>query len=281
MFKLAVFSSAVIGALSHSFERDGIKRTCGVRDLTQEEFEAAEAARHQVLKSAPQVTAGGQINVYVHVITNSTGGGNLPDSQINAQIDVLNTAYAPGGWKFVLASKDVTANDAWYVMEPGTAAETQAKNALRQGGAADLNLYTANIGAGLLGWATFPKDYTRSPKMDGVVILTSSFPGGTATNYDEGDTGTHEVGHWMGLYHTFQGGCREINGGDGVADTPAEQQANYGCPDPATTDSCPSQSGNDPVNNFMDYVYDRCMFEFTAGQYARAQDEFTAYRAGK
>jgi len=217
----------------------------------------------------------------MHVITNSTGGGALPDSQILTQIDVLNAAYAPGGWKFVLASKDSTANDSWYVMEPGAISETQAKNALRKGGAADLNLYTANIGAGLLGWATFPKDYTKSPKMDGVVILTSSFPGGSATNYDEGDTGTHEVGHWMGLYHTFQGGCREFGGGDGVSDTPAEKEANYGCPDPKTTDTCPTNPGFDPVNNFMDYVYDRCMFEFTAGQFKRAQDEYTAYRFGK
>jgi len=283
MFKVLALSGLSL-VFSHShFDVDGALRTCGVRDLTAEEFATAETERETVLKSMQlegvELTAGGSIGVYVHVITNSTGGGNIPDAQITNQINVLNAAYAPGGWKFVLKAKDITANDSWYTMQPGTPAETNAKNALRKGTAADLNLYTANIGGGLLGWATFPKDYAKSPKMDGVVVLYSSLPGGSATNYNEGDTGTHEVGHWMGLYHTFQGGCSEIGGGDGVSDTPAEKQANYGCP-PETTDTCTS-AGRDPIHNFMDYVYDRCMYEFTSGQFSRAQSEWTAYRFGK
>jgi len=283
MFKVLALSGLSL-VFSHShFDVDGALRTCGVRDLTAEEFATAETERETVLKSMQlegvELTAGGSIGVYVHVITNSTGGGNIPDAQITNQINVLNAAYAPGGWKFVLKAKDITANDSWYTMQPGTVAETNCKNALRKGTAADLNLYTANIGGGLLGWATFPKDYAKSPKMDGVVVLYSSLPGGSATNYNEGDTGTHEVGHWMGLYHTFQGGCTEIGGGDGVSDTPAEKQANYGCP-PETTDTCTS-AGRDPIHNFMDYVYDRCMYEFTSGQFSRAQSEWTAYRFGK
>eukprot|EP00604_Paraphysomonas_vestita_P004277 CAMPEP_0174825180 /NCGR_PEP_ID=MMETSP1107-20130205/42505_1 /TAXON_ID=36770 /ORGANISM="Paraphysomonas vestita, Strain GFlagA" /LENGTH=283 /DNA_ID=CAMNT_0016056553 /DNA_START=900 /DNA_END=1751 /DNA_ORIENTATION=- len=283
MFKFITLSTFLVGSLSHEvFDRDGVRRTCGVRDLTPEEFEAAEIQRESILKNIElsEMANGGTINVYVHVITNSTGGGNLPDKQINDQIAVLNAAYKTGGWNFVLKSKDVTANDSWYTMQPGTPAEKNAKETLRKGKAADLNLYSANIGGGLLGWATFPKDYSKSPKMDGVVILYSSFPGGSATNYDEGDTGTHEVGHWMGLYHTFQGGCREVGGGDGVSDTPAEKEANYGCP-PDSTNTCNDNQGNDPVHNFMDYVYDRCMYEFTKGQFARAQSEWSAYRAGK
>lgn len=286
MFKFVLTGSiaALVGAQNANVTTAAPRiARCGVRDLSHEEFTVAEADRHAKLRDmdarGQRRTAGASIPVHMHVITSSKGQGALSDSIISAQMDVLNAAYAPGNWKFVLSSKDVTANDDWYTVSPGSRAEKDMKETLRVGGADELNLYSANIGGGLLGWATFPKDYKSAPEMDGVVILYTSFPGGSATNYDEGDTVTHEAGHWMGLYHTFQGGCREIGGGDGVDDTPAEAEANYGCP--SVVDSCPSDPGNDPVHNFMDYVYDACMYEFTSGQFARIVDEFSAYRAGK
>lgn len=224
---------------------------------------------------------GGTVNVYVHAIRTGSGitNGDVPLSQINSQISVLNAAYASTGWSFTLAGVDYTTNASWFTMGPGTSAESQAKNALRQGTGDDLNIYTASPGGGLLGWATFPSDYNQNPKNDGVVILFSSLPGGSAVPYDLGDTATHEVGHWMGLYHTFQGGCaRNPAKGDTIADTPAERSAAFGCP--ARRNSCLLIPGRDPVTNFMDYTDDACMNRFTSGQDTRMDAQFTVYRLG-
>jgi hypothetical protein len=224
---------------------------------------------------------GGVIDVYFHVINRGSGieNGDVPDSQINDQMNVLNAAFAAHGWSFQLVSVDRTTNATWYTMEPGTAAEEQAKNALRRGTADDLNIYSASPGGNLLGWATFPQSYSSDPFNDGVVVLYSSLPGGSAAPYNEGDTATHEVGHWMGLYHTFQGGCSK--NGDFVSDTPAEKSPAFGCP--VGRDSCTQRKypGLDPINNFMDYTDDACMDHFTAGQDARMDAMFTAYRLGK
>ncbi|MEQ1604624.1 MAG: zinc metalloprotease [Pyrinomonadaceae bacterium] len=224
---------------------------------------------------------GGTIPVYWHVINNgsSASQGNISDNQIANQIGVLNAAYANTGWQFQLVSTNRTTNASWYTCSGGSC-ESAMKNALRQGSADDLNIYSNNMGGGLLGWATFPSSYNSAPKMDGVVILYSSVPGGSAAPYNLGDTATHEVGHWMGLYHTFQGGCvRSGTGGDGVADTAAEKSPAFGCP--TGRDTCRNIAGLDPITNFMDYTDDACMTNFSAGQDTRMDSMFTTYRFGK
>ena len=242
------------------------------------EAELMEQNFHQRLMEfgLAEVT-GGVIDVYFHNIKDNNCNGGATSTMITNQINVLNSAYGPWGYSFRLVATTSSCNSAWYTMGYGSTAEKQAKAALRQGGAAALNFYSANIGDGLLGWATFPSSYASNPSMDGVVCLTASLPGGNAAPYNLGDTATHEVGHWMGLYHTFQGGC---NGkGDYVNDTPAEKSAAYGCP--TGRDSCPRGAGKDPITNFMDYTDDACMNQFSAGQDARMDSMFTTYRYGK
>jgi hypothetical protein len=226
------------------------------------------------------------IGVYFHVITNASGQGNVTMQQINDQITVLNAAYSglTGGvdtpFRLQLMAVDYRTNDAWFAAQPGTTAEAAMKAALRQGSADDLNFYTNSPGGGLLGWATFPSSYASKPSNDGVVCHYASLPGGSFSPYNLGDTGTHEVGHWLGLYHTFQGGCvKNSTGGDGVGDTPAEKSPAYGCP--TGRDTCANVSGLDPIQNFMDYTDDACMFLFSQGQSDRIGAMWTQYRAGK
>lgn len=233
------------------------------------------------LKSARQAeglsnVTGGTIPVYWHVIRNSAGSGALTSQQINNQINVLNAAYGSFGWQFQLVATDTTTNNTWFTGCYGSS-ETAMKNALHRGSADDLNIYSCSPSGGILGYATFPSDYSRRPLLDGVVILYSSLPGGSAAPYNLGDTATHEVGHWMGLYHTFQGGCN--GSGDQVSDTPAERSAAFGCP--SGRDTCRNKPGLDPVENFMDYTDDACMFKFTSGQDSRMDSQFTTYRFGK
>ncbi|MGJ0483258.1 MAG: zinc metalloprotease [Methylomicrobium sp.] len=233
---------------------------------------------NQQLSNPAAATTGEAIPVYFHVITSLSGEGNVTNEAIKKQISVLNAAYATTGFSFTLVKADRTANDSWYTMNSGTTAEMQAKAALHQGSANTLNLYSANIGGGALGWATFPSSYASNPPNDGVVVLFSSLPDGSAAPYNQGDTATHEVGHWLGLYHTFEGGCSK--NGDHALDTPAERSPAYGCP--AGRDTCKGKKypGLDPVNNFMDYTDDICMDHFTSDQADRIAEAWTAYRAG-
>src|SRR5581483_7329128 len=129
--------------------------------------------------SEPPATTGGTIDVHVHVIDAGTPT-SVSDVQISRQINVLNAGFQGSGWSFRLASVDRTTNPAWFVMGYNSTAEHEAKSLLRTGSADDLNIYTANLTGGLLGWSTFPADYANHPTDDGVVVLFSSLPGGAA-----------------------------------------------------------------------------------------------------
>jgi hypothetical protein len=238
-----------------------------------------------------RIYSAGSINipVYFHVVSMANGTGNIPDSRLDAQIAAMNEHYsgqdspvyrgaaANMSFRFVRAGVTRTVNDTWYNAGLGSAAESQMKNALRVGTADDLNFYTTG-GGGYLGWATFPNEYATRPKMDGVICYWATLPGSNYAPYNEGDTGTHEVGHWLGLYHTFQGGCQ--GSGDGVSDTPAERTNVFGCPT-NNIDTCKSLAGLDPYENFMDYTDDPCMYKFSLGQVDRTDSMWSTYRNGK
>lgn len=250
-------------------------------------------------RAAQAAAAGATVTVpvAVHVIRkdDSVAGGNIPDTWITDQIDVLNTAYSGGqhagapdtGFRFELESVDRTTKASWFAMNytsgdkhrfvRGSSKEIKMKQELSTRDPGTLDLYTANLGRLLLGYAYLPTDFQEGyPQfLDGVVVDYRSLPGGPYGDYAEGDTTTHEVGHWLNLEHTFSGGC--VAPGDFVADTPYEASPAFNCPE--GRDSCPDQPGVDPIHNFMDYTVDPCMYEFSDGQTVRMQQAWAAYRS--
>jgi hypothetical protein len=221
-------------------------------------------------------TLAATIPVAWHVIYKSTtvAGGYMSDATIANSISAMNAHYSGSGFSFSLASTTRTLNTNWFNnANLGNSYQTAMKTALHTGGANTLNVYTVGFTDGTLGYATFPWSYSGNPTDDGVVILHSSVPGGSTTNYNQGKTLTHEVGHWLGLYHVFQGGCS--GSGDYVSDTPPQSTATSGCP--SSQNSC-SGGGVDSIHNYMDYSYDSCMNQFTSGQISRATSQCSTYR---
>lgn len=171
------------------------------------------------------------------------------------------------------------------------------KKHLRKGDKSTLNIYLANLGGGILGYSTFPQDYKKNPQDDGVVILYSSIPNGSRAPYNLGKTAVHEVGHWMGLYHVFEGGCAYP--GDFVEDTTPQKESTSGCPS-APKKSCSANDFNNPddqvtfaiddsdpsrtdmIHNVMDYSDDVCFNSkaaiFTKGQTKRMHGNWLVLR---
>lgn len=258
---------------------------CGVKSTPADQLALIEQAASSGLTDKGGIVT---IPVYWHIITTAGGDGNV-SALVPAQMQVLTGAFGGSKFAFDLQSVQVIKNNTWYFAAAGSPEEVAMKNALRQGGPDALNIYTT-YGDVYLGWATLPFYYKFAPNYDGVVLWWAALPGtglsGAAAEepdgvltYDQGDTGTHEVGHWLGLDHTFGGGgC--VHPGDSVKDTPTEAEPQFFC---AQRDSCVGSPfpGDDPVMNFMDYTDDVCMDHFTAEQTKRMRKHWHAFRDKK
>lgn len=177
---------------------------------------------------------------------------------------VLNDDFSLTGLRFDLVNVTRTLNSTWFHgVDFDNSLATEMKAALRVGGAADLNVFTVGFtDAGLVGYASYPWEYDPVPNNDGVVINFGTVPGGSLFPYNAGRTLTHEVGHWLGLYHIWGIGNCDYEG-DSVGDTPPQSVATYGCP--IGQDTC-SGGDVDYIWNLMDYSDDACMRKFTRGQ---------------
>ncbi|KAI1816662.1 metalloprotease [Poronia punctata] len=277
-FKTLV-ASALLATSAAAWEFNST-RLCGTPDPTPQQMAESRAMlekeRIALAKGESRALAGFTVKAYFHVVAASTSvsDGYVTQAMLDDQISVMNDAYGPHGITFQLAGADWTVNANWAA----DGAEQQMKKALRKGTYSDLNIYfLGNLGGGLLGYCYFPTSSHSSGSsnfiLDGCSILAGSVPGGDAAPYNLGGTAIHETGHWMNLYHTFQGGCSAP--GDSVDDTPAEASAASGCPE--GRDTC-SGGGVDPIHNYMDYTDDACYTTFTAGQEARMYSAWSAYR---
>lgn len=237
-----------------------------------------------------------RIPVVVHVVYN-TPEQNISDEQINSQMEVLNQDFrrlnadiqkVPDVFQgligdtrieFVLASTDPRGNPTNGIVRVSTDVTefTSASDNVKftdEGGSDAwptdryLNIWVCPL-AELLGYAQFPGGPAET---DGVVVNYEAFgtTGTAAAPFDLGRTATHEVGHWLNLYHIWgmgddNAGC---DGTDEVDDTPTQAGPNRGCPEfPHVT--CNNGPNGDMFMNYMDYVDDSCMHMFTIGQVQR------------
>ena len=285
--------------------RQGADTTAmSAREKAQVASQLRQESRTPAVRSALRATSAGQrtteagkitVPVYIHVIHGKKRTerriGKYAARRMFATLKAgyagaQNPAAGATSFTFKLRRITISRNAAWYHAAPYSRADRQMKSRLHRGKARVLNIYVnrpKSQGVLLLGFSMFPWQRAARPRFDGVTISDTSLPGGRARGYNQGDTVIHETGHWLGLLHTFEGGCSD---GDGVADTPAEASASFTCEEGRNT--CPldpvtgqvvDDGAPDPIHNFMDYSYDYCMNSFTPGQNARMVAAYMRYRA--
>lgn len=269
-------------ALASSFDGE---RRCATREPTASELDRMFSRFDETLsrlrseKTTWSPSESISIPVYFHVIygvqANGKEVGNITKNKIKKQIKYINTSFQGSGFTFILEGVTRTHSNRWYnnCMDDASS-EREFKPALAYDPANHLNIYSCNSAQGYLGYATFPSDYEEDDVNHGVVIKHDTIPGGALAPFNEGATAVHEIGHYLGLFHTFQNGCG--SSGDRVGDTASEASPAFGCPE--RRDTCKSDLGKDPFVNYMDYSDDACMSTFTIGQIKRMQKQVSAFK---
>ncbi len=277
-----VFESMEAFHQSDKFKFEG--RRCKTKSLPAEQSlfwkSASDCTKTQTVINSEYFVGQYVVPVVFHIITDSNGQGDISNALIQSQVDILNEDFgaangSPGangfdtGIRFELAGITRTANRQWFADRR----ESQYKSQLGWDQSRYLNIYT-NQASGYLGYAYFPQDMAGQT-LDGVVLNWTAV-GRNAPNggiYNQGRTATHEIGHYFGLYHTFQGGCsNSYTSGDLIVDTNAETTARYEC---INYTSC---GNSDPITNYMDYTNDTCMDNFTQEQANRVVCGLLNYR---
>ena len=234
---------------------------------------------HSIHAPASKSASTTVIPVAFHVLYNTSGTGNLSDSELNSQISVLNSAFSGTRFSFYLAVVSRTQNNQWFSLV-STGPDTEVQQPLAVDPTHVMNVYIGDMPTNAYGWSSFPDSYpAESDWKHGVLVDYVTFPGGPYDSaFNNGDILVHEAGHYLGLLHPYEGGCiSDPAKGDHVADTPACSATHFRlCP--SNPDSCSSISGLDPINNYMYVTTDACRTHFTEDQTSRMDAEVSAHR---